>query len=183
MAVEDDQTKWRTVFCKDPSLLLMTSYPDADTPHLVVQPDPADFKCTNTPDGVTKQPVQQVDRIQGIWPIQEAARVHASNFQAGVGITVIYTVPANKALYISSSSLAGYETANATSNCRMGIRTGGAAWRAWLVYIYFAVIGQMVVPMRYSPAIEAEAGWEVFVESSNAAIGCRGQIYGWLEDV
>lgn len=160
MAVEDDQTVWRTVFCKDPTLTHVTTYPDSGTTQKVVQNS----------------------EVGGIWPITGANRIDKSDNQAGVGANIVYTVPANKILYISSASLATYETADATSNCRMGIRNDVDVLVSWLIYVYFTLAGQLVVPMNYSPAIEAAELYDVFVESSHANIGCRGLIHGWLED-
>lgn len=160
MGIEYDQTTWRMVFSAEPTDLQNQNTPSAEAIHTIVQHS----------------------EVRGIWPSYSAERINKSDFQAGVGINIVYTVPANKKLYIGSASLSGYESADGTSNCRLGLRSELDAWRAWLVYIYFTKAGQMTVPMKFAPALEALAGWDVFVESSFANIGCRGQIHGWLED-
>lgn len=204
MAFEDDQTIWRTVFCKDPSLFSATTYPYAGAAHTVVQSDPTKLLCTttpsaitaqkviqsdasllkmtNTPDGITSQPIHLDSGIKGIWPPEGSTRVNASNVQSGVGNAIVYTVPANKALYIGSASMTASESADAASQCWMGVRNAVDAFQYWMEIIYLVKAGQMVLPMRYQPALELETGWDVFVKADHENIACRGTIHGWLED-
>jgi len=205
MSVEDDQTKWRTVFCKDPTFMNVTTFPETDEPHTVVQSDATKLKATVTPDGVTAQEVTQTDAanfkctttpdevnpqevvqkagVRGIWPTTNAVRVNASGIQTGVGITNIYTVPANKILYIFSAQAAVRETADADSYGWIAIRNAVDVLQFYLLVVFINVKGFIALPQTYSPAIELAAGWDVYVQAGHADVGIRGQINGWLEDV
>jgi len=183
MAVEDDQTVWRTVFCKDPTLLHATTYPFADAEHTVVQTDPTKLLCTTTPDAAVSQPVHQGLAIQGIWPALDSVRINKAEPVSGIAVAIIYTVPANNKLFISSGILASLSDGVAPGVARMGVRNGVDVLQYWLMYHYYRIEGQQVSSLGYVPALEAEAGWDVFVEGRAAGTSARGFFFGWLEVV
>jgi len=205
MAVEDDMTKWRTIFCKDPSHTLVTTYPNPGTAHTVVQSDPTKLLCTTTPSALTAQKVVQADyrllnvtntpsgegiqpvsqgaAIRGIWPAPGSVRVYGNGVQSGNGITIIYTVPANKSLYIYSVQTTIQSNADGDFNGRMAVRNAADAFQFYIHYYYMRIEGQQSLSESYSPAMELETGWDVYMQTTHAAIAVRGCIKGWLEDV
>ncbi len=248
MSIEDDQTKWRMVFCKDPTFMLVTTYPEPDQPHTVVQPDaaallctntpserapqeiiqevaaslkmtntpdgvtaqevrqadPAELKCTNTPDGVTVQEVTQLDAaqlkvtnspdgetsqpvhqggaIQGIWPAAGSLRVNVTGFVNDTVKKVIYTVPANKKLFISGSMLTSSEAVDTVSRIKMIVENAAQVLKYILQIHYYAKAGQQISYEHNLPALEATALDRVSVQSINANIVGSGKFQGWLED-
>lgn len=182
MAIMDDQLKWRRVFSPEPDDFLVENSPDGSSEQPVVQTDAALLKCTNTPDGTNPQMVTQYTGVKGIWPVANAVLVNASAFQGGVGAAIIYTVPANKKLYLGSLSLAARENADADSYVVIAVRNAEDVYQFNLVVIYFVIAGQLAIPQSYTPAIAVEAGFDVYVSSAHANINGRGTIHGWLED-
>ncbi len=203
MGIEDNQINWRTVFCKDPTKMLVTTYPFASAEHTVVQPTASKLKCTTTPDlivpqqvvqstarnllctatpdQVVPQMVTQSGEVKGIWPTPNAERIHKSEFQDGVGIKEIYTVPDGYILFITSTVVTARESADVDTQARMGVRDEGDGWNKWLQYIYFKVAGVVTIPMYYFPALEALEFYDVFIESTHANVIARGTFSGWLE--
>ncbi len=204
MAVEDDQTNWRTVFCGDPSLLNVTSYPNDGTEHTVVQPDPAKLlatttpdgttaqkviqsdaallKVTTTPDGETNQPVLQSLPLRGIWPAPGSLRVSGNNLQSGSGSAIVYTVPANKKLFLYSSQVTIRTTADGDVNGKMGVRDETDTFQYYICFLYMIIKSQLSVPQQFYPALEAAAGWDVYLNTTHPAVAIRGLMLGWLED-
>jgi len=205
MGFEDDMTKWRTVFCADPSFFSATTHPYAGAEHTVVQSDPAKLLCkttpdpitaqkviqsdasllkmTSTPDGITSQPVHVYSGVKGVWPPEGSTRVNASEFQSGLGVTIIYTVPADKILYISSAQLTARLSADQDTFAMIGVRNIGDTRQYYVIMFFINLAGPIALAQRYSPALEVLAQWDVYVEGGHADIGARGLINGWMEDV
>lgn len=126
--------------------------------------------------------VQPVSGIRGVWPAIDSLRINEAAFKSGDGIVVIYTVPANKILFIASSMLTSLETAAATSNCRIGVRDASDVNKYFMQYHYYTSVGQLTTSLNNSPALEALAGYDVFVEVGRPELQARGLFWGWLED-
>lgn len=133
-------------------------------------------------DQVLWRGVRPVEGIRGVWPARNVVRVSASNFQAGSGITIIYTVPVGKKLFMSGSSLHSLSTADGQKVGRMGVRESDDTFRFWVLYHYFIIKAAYNTTLYLSPALEVEAGEDVYVESNDAIVTARGTFHGWLED-
>jgi len=126
--------------------------------------------------------VQQVEGISGIWPARNAVRVAEQNVQIDIGTTIVYTVPAEKKLFISN---AGISTTLASAvACRgyVAVRDGDDVTKYFVLFQQMYSVGQLTNFMGFVPALEAAAGWDVFVNTDNADLRCRGFVFGWLED-
>jgi len=183
MGVQDDMTKWRTIFCYDPTYLHATTYPFDGAEHTVVQPDETKLLCTTTPDADVSQPVCEGSGMRGIWPAPNSTRVQGNGIQTGSGATVFYTVPANKKLYIHNAQLTMYTTADANVYGRMMVQDDSDVAQYRIMQLYQILIGSTSLSESYSPALEALAGWDVYMYATNAEVNVRGLIHGWLEDV
>jgi len=205
MGFEDDMTKWRTVFCADPSFFSATTHPYAGAEHTVVQSDPAKLLCkttpdpitaqkviqsdasllkmTNTPDGVTSQPVHVYGGVKGIWPPEGSTRVHGHNIQAGSGTTIVYTVPASKKLYIHSVEISMRTSADGATSGRMGVRDSGDNFQYYVFYPQLIITGAITLSEHYSPALELLTGYDLYLMTAEANVTLRGLFHGWLEDV
>lgn len=182
MGAVDNQINWRKVF----------------------QDDAADLKCTNTPDGVTSQPVHQGDAsllnvtstpaansiqevrpaagIKGIWAPEGSVRVNEAVQSIGEGGAGVYTVPANKILFIATAGLTTSLSTDQVSVGGLQVRDEGDALAYSIMLSIFAKAGQAGIFSRFSPALEVEAGWDVFVSGSHADMVARALFFGWLED-
>ena len=205
MGAVDNQINWRKVFQNAPGDLKVTATPDGITEQPVKQaiasklrvmttPDgltsqsvwqatAASLKCTNTPDGITAQPVSQVSGVHGIWPASNSLRRSKTGSALGVATTTIYTVPADKKLFITSSLLASRLSADAATYCLLFVENAAGSPLFYLNWHYYDVAGHQTIPTQYSPALEAVATDIVKVQSMHANIDCRGFFNGWLEDV
>jgi len=134
------------------------------------------------PDQIRWRGVQPVAGIRGVWPAIDAERVNESGYTSNANTTIIYTVPASKKLFIDGDLMTSLLTAVATVSGKMGVRDAGDVLVYWMQYHYYAAAGQTTVAMPHVPAIEAEAGYDVFVTSGHANMSVRGTIFGWLED-
>jgi len=205
MGVLDDQIKWRTVFCGEPSFLHATTYPSAGAAHTVVQSDPTKLLCTTTPSAITAQKVIQSDAsllkmtntpdgtnsqlihlssgIKGIWPPEGTTRVHGHNIQAGSGTTIVYTVPASKKLYIHSVEISMRTSADGATSGRMGVRDSGDNFKYYVFYPQLIITGAISLSEHYSPALELLTGYDLYLMTAEANVTLRGLFHGWLEDV
>ncbi|HDZ38744.1 MAG TPA: hypothetical protein ENH62_10720 [Marinobacter sp.] len=177
-----DQTAEQPVRQFEAARLKCTNTPDGITEQPVTQATPASLKCTNTPDGTTAQPVSQVSGVHGIWPAPNSLRISKTGSALGVAIRTIYTVPANKKLFISSGLLASRLSADAATYCLLFVENAAGAPLFYLNWHYYDVAGHQTIPTQYSPALEAVATDIVKAQSLHANLDCRGFFDGWLED-
>jgi len=117
-----------------------------------------------------------------VWPAIDAVRVEAWKSAVGVAIETIYTVPANKKLFIASCFISSRLSANAACYGQVIVTDSGAVVKVYPYIHEYEIAGQMATGMYYMPALEAEAGWLVKVKSSHADLIATGIIHGWLED-
>ena len=134
------------------------------------------------PNEVNWRGVRPVSGIRGVWPARNSVRVYEEGYQSSRGTAIVYTVPANKKLFISGHLLSSLEETGAFATMRMGVRNSDDALMYWMQYQYYDIPGQQTTPMAHQPALEAEAGYDVFVQSSHTYVSGRGLIFGWLED-
>lgn len=134
-------------------------------------------------DKVRWRGIQPVYGIRGIWPAVDSVRVNATGAQADTGTTIVYTVGANKRLFISSMFMVSRNVVVQTVGMMAFVRNVGDVEVARLCSNYFVIIGQQTSPMQFIPAVEAEAGYDVCVSSDKDDSAVRLIIGGWLEDV
>lgn len=133
-------------------------------------------------DRVKWRGIQPVDGIRGMWPARNATRVNESGYQAGVGTLIIYTVPANKLLFMTSMFLCSRITVVANTAIKGFIRDEGDVETFRFINHYFAGKDEQTSGMQYIPAVEAQAGYDICVSCEHANAGARLILSGWLED-
>lgn len=126
--------------------------------------------------------VQPVEGISGIWPSRNATRINKYKNQSGLGTEVVYEVPEAKKMFISSAGLFT-RLANAGSvGGMLYVKDAEGTTKLVIAYHIYDIAGHQSTPMNFIPALEAEAGWEIFVGSEHADMDVYGIISGWLED-
>jgi len=126
--------------------------------------------------------IQPVHGIRGLWPAIDSERVNATAAQSGAGTTIVYTVPANKILFIASMFMVSRNAIVQQCGMHAFIRNVADAEVARLCSNYFETAGQQTSPMQYFPAQEAAAGFDVCVLGDKASSAVRLIFGGWLED-
>ncbi|MFZ2149260.1 MAG: hypothetical protein WAV28_18775 [Sedimentisphaerales bacterium] len=126
--------------------------------------------------------VRPISGIRGIWPDIDAVRVHASKFVSGVGVNIVYTVPAGKKLFISNALQSSLLTIDIQAFASLQVRNAADVQQYFISCHYFIVTGAYNTTFNFSLALEADAGWDVYVESNHANLATRGTIHGWLEN-
>ena len=127
--------------------------------------------------------VQPLGGINGIWPDRKSERINKEASQAGVGDSIVYTVPADKIFLLTVGGLSCYNSAGAGNNSGLGVRNVADVHQFYLLFHYFSAQSQHSGSRRFFPAIEVPAGYDVYVMSDNANVTAMGSAYGWLEDV
>lgn len=126
--------------------------------------------------------MQPVDGIRGIWPARNAARVNGTGTLSGLGNLVVYTVPAGKRLFISSLFMTIKSDVVQAVAFHAMVRDGDDNEQYRLMSSYMAIAGQDVGNMSYLPALELEAGWDVYITLNFDNSWVRIIFSGWLED-
>lgn len=126
--------------------------------------------------------VRPVPGINGIWPAPSAIRISESDGIGGAGVKIIYTVPANKKLYLGSAFLSSYNDAAAVGNSNLYIRDDEDVFQYSIGKHHYFQAGQMATSFLFTPAMEALAGWDVCAKGLNAASYSYGGFSGWIED-
>lgn len=134
------------------------------------------------PDQVKWRGVRPVQGIRGVWPARNATRFYGAGSCSGIAVVLMYTVPADKILYISSVMQSTRESAAAPGAAVVYVRDVLDATTYFITYIMFDTAGQLVIPLTYSPALEAAAGFDVCVANDHANIDTFVTFQGWLED-
>lgn len=112
-------------------------------------------------DQVRWRGVQPVWGIAGIWPARNSVRVHANKENEADGTEIVYTVPANKKLYLSNAILNSYQSAEKEARAYIAVRNDSDVLQYYVTENRFGAAGQLVVSSHFVPALEAEAGWDV----------------------
>ncbi len=126
--------------------------------------------------------VRPVEGIRGIWPARNAVRINEDAEAVGVSSITIYTVPANKILFISTVDMASIQSSIAAVSVRLNVFNELAAFSYRIKYHYFEAVGQQVSSSRYVPALEAAAGYTIRIFSAHADGQAAACLHGWLED-
>ena len=126
--------------------------------------------------------VFQPSSVRGIWPAPDSERVAASEFQNGIGLKIVYTVPANKLLFIATAILVTLSQGAADVTAVFRVRDDLDVEKYRLIYQYYTNPGSVTAPVKFMPALEAAAGWDVYIENEHAGLVTRGFVFGWLED-
>lgn len=126
--------------------------------------------------------VRPIAGIRGVWPDVDAVRVNERGSQGGVGVSVIYTVPSGKILFVSAFFFTSRLAVDGSREARFAIRDVSDIIQIGLVYHYYDLKGQLVSSSQFAPALEALAGWDVYLQSYNSASDIYGGFFGWLED-
>lgn len=126
--------------------------------------------------------VRPIAGIDGIWPVADATRVNEDGLQSGAATALIYTVPASKKLFITSSFLSTALASNNPGNSKFFVRDAGDVL-AYYISIHVCIIaGQIADGQSFSPGLEAAAGYDVCVSCSRADMDAWAFFFGWLED-
>lgn len=133
-------------------------------------------------DKVLWRGVRPILGIRGIWPDVDATRVNETAAQANIGITIVYTVPASKILFLSSMFLVSRNDAEQVASIHALVRDGNDDEVYRIVSAYYNQKTQQASAMQYTPALEAETGWDVVVSVEHDDAVGRLIISGWLED-
>ena len=126
--------------------------------------------------------VRQIVGVDGVWPSANAVRVNATAVQAEGGIVTVYTVPADKKLFIASAFLGSRMSADGSAWSSLRLRDSGDNELYWIYVQLMDKAGQMATSQAFFPALEAAAGDYVYLHVPTAPIDARGIIHGWLED-
>lgn len=133
-------------------------------------------------DEVKWRGVRPVEGIRGVWPERNAAWVYGEKYQAGLGIGIVYTVPAGKILFISSAFLTSRKSTDSSKGGSLAIRGVGDVRLSYLFNHLYDLAGQQTSSLSYPVAIQAATGWDVYVDSTDDTVDLLGCIQGWIED-
>lgn len=132
-------------------------------------------------DQVRWRGIRPVNGIRGIWPAIDSVRVNVADDKTGTGVSILYTVPANKILFIASGFLTSRLAVDRTARSAMFIRDDNDVDKFPILYNIFDIAGQTTIPVQYKPALQIIQGWDVYLYNSAPEVDCRGAIFGWLE--
>lgn len=105
--------------------------------------------------------VRPVEGISGIWPARDAVRVHAREPNEAEGTVIVYTVPAEKKMYLSNLILSGYQSEAEDTRATVAVRNVGDVIQYYAAEVRLGAAGQLNVPCHFVPALELDAGWDV----------------------
>jgi len=126
--------------------------------------------------------IRPIHGIRGIWPALDSVRVTDSGSQTGSGTNDIYTVPSGKILFISNAQLTTRQTATANTAGYISVKNDSDVHQYHFCYLLHSIASAFNMSAEFRPALEAGAGWDVYVGSNNAALAVVGAFFGWLED-
>lgn len=134
------------------------------------------------PDQVRWRGIRPVEGISGIWPARNATRIYVDASRDTLGLTVVYTVPATKKMYLSNLCFASRLTAaaNVSTQCYLVNASAGTICRP--VYHYYTLQDQMVTQQLFFPALELAVGFQIRIYNEAANILAHAMAQGWLED-
>ena len=126
--------------------------------------------------------IRPVEGIRGVWPARNSDRIAEEATQTGEGNSIVYTVPASKIFFMTSSALSCYNSAGGGNNTGVGIRNGDDEHQYYMVFHFFSAQSQHSGSRIFFPALEVPAGYDVYVVSSSGNIVAMASAAGWLED-
>lgn len=167
-----DQTKWVKVFQNLASDLKVEVAIAALAEVIVTQGTAANLRALVTLAG-----------LRGIIPNPiTASRIDIGGAVAMNQTTVLYTVPANKKLYIASAWISVANTSAGYGTFHLHTRDVGNAIDIYLMRGYTTDETFNMWSNQYRPGLETFAGYDVCIHSSNDYARVYGGISGWLED-
>lgn len=134
------------------------------------------------PNQVLWRGVQPVSGIQGIWPAIDSVRVNESASRGGAGDVIIYTVPANKKLFISTINLSSRNNVVQDSTHHVSVRNDSDVEQYKIVYHLHSIVTSFASNHSFLVALEASAGWDVVLTQTLDDTAARAFLFGWLED-
>ena len=168
-----NQTLWRKVFQNLPSDLKAEITLAAASEIIVKQATAANLLATVTPAN-----------LRGIIPNpHNATRVDVAADFVENTTTTIYTVPADKRLFISSAWASMAITIAGANRGHLKITTAVPADVLIFLGIASDGVGAGNNSNQYRPAIEVPATYLIRVTSLGASHYVSGGIHGWIEDV
>ncbi len=126
--------------------------------------------------------VRQVSGVRGIWPARNAERINKNQTRSTSGLSSIYQVPAGKRLFISTATLFSMNQTIQSTYSYLYVRNAAAVTQYMITIHYHEVVENFDTSPQYLPALEAEAGWGVYINNNTNNLKCRGFIFGWIED-
>ena len=100
---------------------------------------------------------------------------------AGGATNIIYTVPENKILFISSAWVSARASAVSSGHFGIAIRNDEDDFTVYLLFIALNASSIMALSNQYRPAIQVPAGYDVYNYSEGASITGETGFSGWLE--
>jgi len=134
------------------------------------------------PDQIRWRGVQPVAGIRGVWPAIDSARIAESAYRSTNGTTILYTPGAGKRFFMSNCTLTSRTTADGVAYPYVFVRNGADALQYYVIYHYYAIVGQNTTVQSFMPAFEVEAGWDVCLTLTSGLAIARAFISGWEED-
>ncbi len=118
----------------------------------------------------------------GIRPGYHGDQLTAYNVAAGATVT-LYTVPADKILFVFQSWLVATSSGGGTMSGYMWLRDAGLTIQHWVHHVDDNTSGLVDRQelARFSP-LELPEGWSLLVNSDNASFDVTGGIEGILQD-
>lgn len=126
--------------------------------------------------------VQPVSGIRGVWPARNSVRVNESCEVNAAGEVITYTVPAGKILFISTAQMSTRLSADGSYWSHMSVRNVLDVHQYSIFNLVYDIKGQQFGFGTFLPALEVEAGWDVYAASGNDLLDIRANVFGWLED-
>lgn len=127
--------------------------------------------------------MQPVSDIQGIWPSATAERIYATNSLSASDTAILYTVPANRKLFISNGILTSRNLILQVASSVVFVRNAEDDEAYRMLAHYFSLKGQECNQHNFFPALEATAGFDVCMRNLQGNFFSRATIFGWLEVV
>jgi len=126
--------------------------------------------------------VRPVSGIRGIWPAIDSVRVNKNVTRSTSGLSIIYNVPANKKLFIAAASLFTMNQIIQSTYSYMHVRNAAHTTEYMMMIHYHEIVHNFNTHFQFSPALEAEADWDVLIVNNNNDVKTRGFMFGWIED-
>lgn len=126
--------------------------------------------------------IRQIEGVRGVWPARNSTRFHNNTGRSIAGVSLVYTVPTGKILFLSTIGCSSRLSAAANVFCYIYINDAGASTIVRPIVHNYTVAGQMAESKYYCPAIEAPAGGTVRLYNSAANLHIEGLFSGWIED-
>lgn len=133
-------------------------------------------------DEIRWRGVRPIAGIRGIWPARNATRINKAGYKDGYGTVLIYTVPADKKLFISSVTMASRLAGEAETRALTFVEDADNVELYRMACHLYNFAGQQNCHVVFWPALEANETDRVCMCSYNAEMDVRAYVHGWLED-